>query len=343
LKAYFGGDFSEEAIRNNFVFIYELMDEIVDHGYPQTMEAEVLKMYITQEGIKSDMAVEDSSKVTIQATGAITWRREGIHYRKNEVYLDAVEQVHALFSNKGTVLNSHVNGQILMKSFLSGMPECKFGLNDRVVLEKSAHHATSPQKTHGIEIEDITFHQCVKLGRFDNDRTISFVPPDGEFELMRYRVTENTILPFVLHPPIIRELGRTRLEVQLTVKSAFSSHLEATNVALWIPCPQNTANTKIQTTAGRAKYEAEEGCIVWRIRRFPGNANYSLTGEVELVASTSGKSTWSRPPIRMEFQVHMCAASGLRVRFLKVYEKSNYQTIKWVRYVTKGGEYQQRI
>jgi hypothetical protein len=38
----------------------------------------------------------------------------------------------------------------------------------------------------GIELADITFHQCVKLGKFDSDRTISFVPPDGEFVLMKY-------------------------------------------------------------------------------------------------------------------------------------------------------------
>jgi hypothetical protein len=36
-------------------------------------------------------------------------------------------------------------------------------------------------------VPDCQFHQCVKLGRFDADRIISFVPPDGEFELMRYR------------------------------------------------------------------------------------------------------------------------------------------------------------
>lgn len=32
------------------------------------------------------------------------------------------------------------------------------------------------------------FHQCVRLSRFENDRTISFIPPDGEFELMSYRL-----------------------------------------------------------------------------------------------------------------------------------------------------------
>ena len=36
-----------------------------------------------------------------------------------------------------------------------------------------------------VELDDCQFHQCVKLGKFDNDRTISFIPPDGEFELMR--------------------------------------------------------------------------------------------------------------------------------------------------------------
>jgi len=39
----------------------------------------------------------------------------------------------------------------------------------------------------------------------------------------------------------------------------------------------------------------------------------------------------------------MFPASGLQVRFLKVFEKSNYQTVKWVRYMTKAGSYQYRL
>ena len=39
----------------------------------------------------------------------------------------------------------------------------------------------------------------------------------------------------------------------------------------------------------------------------------------------------------------MFAASGLHVRFLKVFEKSSYQTTKWVRYITRGGSYQVRV
>ena len=36
-----------------------------------------------------------------------------------------------------------------------------------------------------IAIDDCQFHQCVKLSKFETEHSISFVPPDGEFELMR--------------------------------------------------------------------------------------------------------------------------------------------------------------
>lgn len=40
----------------------------------------------------------------------------------------------------------------------------------------------------------------------------------------------------------------------------------------------------------------------------------------------------------------MFTSSGLIVRFLKVFEQSNYNSIKWVRYLTKAsGSYQVRV
>lgn len=59
-------------------------------------------MYITTEGVKSEQAVrEDSAKITIQATGATSWRRADVKYRKNEAFVDVVENVNLLMSNKG--------------------------------------------------------------------------------------------------------------------------------------------------------------------------------------------------------------------------------------------------
>lgn len=65
-----------------------------------------------------------------------------------------------------------------------------------------------------LRLQDVTFHQCVNLGRFNTEKVVSFVPPDGEFELMKYRCQEGISLPFRVLP-IINEMGRTRLEVSL--------------------------------------------------------------------------------------------------------------------------------
>lgn len=87
-----------------------------------------------------------------------------------------------------------------MKVFLTGMPELRLGLNDKILFESQGRTGVVVErdgridicllgnKTKAVELEDVKFHQCVRLSRFENDRTISFIPPDGEFELMSYRL-----------------------------------------------------------------------------------------------------------------------------------------------------------
>ncbi|PYH41725.1 AP-2 complex subunit mu [Aspergillus saccharolyticus JOP 1030-1] len=366
-RSYFG-KFDEEAVKNNFVLIYELLDEILDYGYPQNTETDTLKMYITTEGVRSAIAnsATDSSRITMQATGALSWRRSDVKYRKNEAFVDVIEDVNLLMSATGTVLRADVNGQIVMRAYLSGTPECKFGLNDRLLLDGDSAGGSgggSGSSSFGgggvvtgnrdgttkatraaagsVTLEDCQFHQCVKLGRFDADRIISFVPPDGEFELMRYRATENVNLPFKVHP-IVREVGTTKVEYSVAIKANYSSKLFATNVVIRIPTPLNTAKTTERTSQGRAKYEPEHNNIVWKIARFSGGSEYVLTAEATLTSMTHQKA-WSRPPLSLSFSLLMFTSSGLLVRYLKVFEKSNYSSVKWVRYMTRAGSYEIRF
>lgn len=133
-KAYFG-KVDEESVKSNFVLIYELIDgmssssyiiqlllnrplEIIDFGYPQNSETDTLKAYITTESIRSSPSAvvrffrglseailrnmqEDSKKITTQATGAISWRRPDVKYKKNEAFVDVVETVNLIMSAKG--------------------------------------------------------------------------------------------------------------------------------------------------------------------------------------------------------------------------------------------------
>jgi hypothetical protein len=133
------------------------------------------------------------------------------------------------------------NFQVVMKAVLSGMPECKLGLNDKLVLDKdggggraAAAAAGAKKKASGVELDDVQFHRCVQLGKFDADRTITFVPPDGEFELMRYRITDNVNLPFRVIP-VIEEQGKSRVVMNIKAIANFSNQLCATNVVFKIP------------------------------------------------------------------------------------------------------------
>ena len=48
---------------------------------------------------------EESSKITTQATGATSWRRADVKYKKNEAFVDVVETVNLNMSAKGEFLS----------------------------------------------------------------------------------------------------------------------------------------------------------------------------------------------------------------------------------------------
>ena len=229
-----------------------------------------------------------------------------------------------------------------MKTQLTGMPECKLGLNDKVIMEKEGGAGAAAQSTGGagVELDDCAFHRCVKLGKFDSERTITFIPPDGNFELMKYRVSSQA-RPFKLLPNI-KEEGKTRLLIDMKVKADFPDDNLAQQVVIKIPMPPNSATAKLTVSRGRAKYEPGERAVVWRISSFQGQTECSLNGHVDLLQGTREKA-WVKAPISMDFTIPMHLCSGVKVRFLKVYEKSSYTPKKYVYYLTKNGNYQMRF
>ena len=130
---------TEEVIRDNITIIYELLDETMDYGYPQTMEPDVLKSFIQQHSLLDSILEKLTAKKQQQVmvappavTGLVSWRKEGIKYRKNEAYLDVIENIDLIMTQEGKILSSTVKGCFRMKSQLSGMPNLKLGLNDKV-------------------------------------------------------------------------------------------------------------------------------------------------------------------------------------------------------------------
>lgn len=331
---------NEESIRDNFVIMYELFDEMMDFGYPQCTEAKILQEFIcVQERHK--YVVGEIPKPPQALTQSVSWRKEGIVHAKNEIFLDVVEKLNLLVSSNGTVLRSEVMGALKMKSFLSGMPELKLGLNDKIVMEARNRSAAS-KSAKSVDMEDIRFHQCVRLSRFENDRTISFIPPDGEFDLMTYRLNTQ-VRPLIQIEASFEKHGNSRVEYMIKVKSNFKRKSTANNVEIYLPVPSDADSPDFKTSIGKVEYQPDKDVIVWKIKQFQGQKEFIMRAQFGLPSVASDDPTVTKAPISVKFEIPYFTVSGIQVRYLKIMERSGYQALPWVRYITQNGDYQIRI
>eukprot|EP01099_Mayorella_cantabrigiensis_P000403 TRINITY_DN1186_c0_g2_i1.p1 TRINITY_DN1186_c0_g2~~TRINITY_DN1186_c0_g2_i1.p1 ORF type:complete len:446 (+),score=94.40 TRINITY_DN1186_c0_g2_i1:51-1340(+) len=331
-------ELEEESIRDNFVIIYELLDEMMDFGYPQITETKILQEYITQESHQ----LEKQRKLPAAVTNAVSWRADNIKYKKNEVFLDVIEKVNLLANSNGTQIRSEIVGCIKMKSLLSGTPELRLGLNDRVQFESTGRSAPSQGRGKSIEMEDVNFHQCVRLSRFENERTISFIPPDGEFELMTYRLN-TAIKPVILIDSVIDSHAHSRIEYRITARSQFKSRSSANNVEIIVPVPPDADSPKFKANIGTVAYAPEKDAIIWSIKQFPGAKEFVMRAHFGLPSITDTEHPGPKTPIIVKFDIPYYTVSGIQVRYLKIIEKSGYQALPWVRYITQSGDYQIRV
>ncbi|EOD33288.1 Adaptor protein 1 medium subunit [Emiliania huxleyi CCMP1516] len=337
-KDYFK-ELEEESIRDNFVITYELMDEMMDFGYPQVSEPKILREYITQEAHKLEVV-----KPPMAVTNAVSWRSEGIKHRKNEIFLDVVERLNLLVAANGTLLRSEILGSLKMRSYLSGMPELKLGLNDKLLFEATGRRTGGRGLSKGkaVEMEDIKFHQCVRLARFENDRTISFIPPDGEFELMSYRLNTQ-VKPLIWIEAVVEPHSHSRIEYMIKAKSQFKQRSTANNVEIVVPVPADADTPSFKTSIGTVKYAPERDAIVWSIKQFHGGKEYLMRAHFGLPSVSNEEEKKDKPPITVKFEIPYFTVSGIQVRYLKIIEKSGYQALPWVRYITQNGDYQLRM
>ncbi|KAH8741094.1 clathrin assembly protein [Cryptosporidium ryanae] len=359
LKEYFK-TLEEESIRDNFVVIYELLDEIMDNGFPQMTEVKILREYIKNEAheLSAASALVSGKINSLSATkppsalsNVISWRPDGIKHKKNEIFLDVIEKVNMIICSNGDVINCEIIGTLTMKSYLSGMPELKLGLNDKLgdasISGSNGRESLSNNSRSGknkcLDIEDIKFHQCVRLARFESDRTISFIPPDGQFELMSYRLTpSHTLKPLFKVDVDVEYLSSTRIRYNTKVKGQYKTRSIAKNTEIRIPVPNDVVVPTFKTSVGTVKYVPEKDIILWNIKTFSGQKEYTMTAVFDLPSVVNG-SNMSKRPITVHFEIPYFTISGLTIRYLKITEKSGYQALPWVRYITQNGNFEIRM
>jgi AP-1 complex subunit mu len=328
---------SPELIVDNFTLIYELLDEVMDYGYPQTLDSKALSSYILREKPK-DLARQPQS-VPTDATGLVTWRPEGLDYNVNEVFVDVVENVNLLVGRNDAVIQNEIVGEINLTCYLSGMPELRIGLNDVVVLQEGSDVRTDVTRRL-FELEDIKFHACVRMSQYEKDRSITFIPPDGQFNLLKYRLS-STLHPIIHVSTKVERYRGSRVELTVTAHSDFKKETVAQNVKVTVPVPPDVDTPKAQCTAGKMAYSPKDDSLVWTIKRMGGGQRVSLRAHFGL-PSVEREDEDAKRPISVAFEIPYFTVSGLQVQYLKVFDKSGYQAVNWVRYMTLSGTYEFR-
>eukprot|EP00747_Dinoflagellata_sp_TGD_P071407 gnl/TRDRNA2_/TRDRNA2_157018_c0_seq1.p1 gnl/TRDRNA2_/TRDRNA2_157018_c0~~gnl/TRDRNA2_/TRDRNA2_157018_c0_seq1.p1 ORF type:complete len:442 (+),score=90.81 gnl/TRDRNA2_/TRDRNA2_157018_c0_seq1:80-1405(+) len=347
----FCGVLNEESIRKNFVLIYELLDEMVDFGHPQTTNTEHLKSCIHNEAVvveapKPGLNLPQWNPRTVPSNAVHRpvgpTQNESQRNKKNEIFVDILERITVLMNANGFVVNSAIDGSIQMKSYLLGNPELKLALNEDIVI-KGQHNS------HGgygaVTLDDCNFHECVNLDDFSELRSLSFYPPDGEFAVMNYRITGDFRVPFRVFP-FVEQQSPHKLEITIKVRADIPEQNYGGNVQISCMLPKSTASASTElgasTTGQAAEYLAQEHRLVWTIKKFQGGSEATIKCRVALNTPAGSSQNVKKEvgPVSLNFEIPMYNVSNLQVRYLRISARQKSSNpCRWVRYVTQSSSY----
>lgn len=355
------GVLNEDSLRKNFVLVYELLDEVIDFGYPQTTSTEVLKSYIFNEPYVVDagrlpplgpaaMFMQNTKRMPGTAVTKSVVANEPGGKKREEIFVDIIEKISVTFSSSGYILTSEIDGTIQMKSYLTGNPKIHLALNEDLSIGRNGASGYDYRSSAGggvVILDDCNFHESVHLDSFDVDRTLALVPPDGEFPVMNYRMTQEFKPPFRINA-LIEEAGMYKAEVILKIRADFPSSVTANTISVQMPLPSYTTRVSFELEAGAVGQTTDfkEGNrkLEWCLKKIVGGSEHTLRAKLTFSHESHGNITRDAGPVSMNFTIPMYNASKLQVRYLQIAKKSQtYNPYRWVRYVTQANSYVARL
>ncbi|CAL9118574.1 unnamed protein product [Musa textilis] len=322
------GVLNEDSLRKNFVLVYELLDEVIDFGYPQTTSTEVLKSYIFNEPIEVDVArlpplgpasmfMQGTKRMPGTAVTKSVVSTEPGGRKREEIFVDIIEKISVTFSSSGYILTSEIDGTIQMKSYLTGNPEIRLALNEDLTIGRGSASVYDYRSSSGgaVILDDCNFHESVRLDSFDADRTLTLIPSDGEFAVMNYRMTQEFKPPFRVNA-LIEEAGQLKAAVIIKVHADFSASVTANTITIQMPVPTHTARVSFELESGAVGQTADfkEGAkrVEWCLKKIVGGSEHTLRAKLTFSQESHGNIAREAGPVNMNFTIPMYNASKLQ-------------------------------
>mmetsp|Transcript_65229 Transcript_65229/g.155802 ORF Transcript_65229/g.155802 Transcript_65229/m.155802 type:complete len:454 (+) Transcript_65229:93-1454(+) len=357
------GEVSEDTLRQNFSVVYLLLDEMIDSGFPFTTELNSLESIIAPPSaiskvvqvvagsstqVLSDVppeALGQSSPMTAisSALGAATrtqiggasaevwWRRQNVVYASNEVYIDIVEAVDCICDGNGHMVSGGINGEILVNSKLSGLPEVLLTLRNPSILQ------------------NVAFHPCVRMHRYERDRALSFIPPDGEFTLASYWIPDTTLtLPFNFSVSLQYHSEHGKLQISASPKLAVAmqnKQMLIDKFCVNVRLPSSIASANLSCQGGHIRFDEDTKVVIWHIGKLQGQ---ETKAEGFLMYATDPKDaspiipSEEKSTAQLAFAAKGWAISGIRLDACDV-SSTTYNPYKASRYTTTSGKMDFRV
>ncbi|KAI5088104.1 AP-3 complex subunit mu-2 [Silurus meridionalis] len=320
---------TEAAIKDNVVVVYELLEEMLDNGFPLATESNILKELIKPPTILRTVVntITGSTNVGEQLpTGQLSvvpWRRTGVKYTNNEAYFDVVEEIDAIIDKSGSTITAEIQGVIDACVKLTGMPDLTLSfMNPRL-------------------LDDVSFHPCVRFKRWEAERILSFIPPDGNFRLLSYHVSSQNLVAipvYVKHNISFREgSSQGRFDLTLGPKQTMGKAVESVLVSSQLP--RSVLNASLNSSQGTYTFDPVTKLLTWDVGKINPQKLPSLKGTMCLQAGASKPD--ENPTINIQFKIQQMAISGLKVNRLDMYGEK-YKPFKGIKYMTKAGKFQVR-
>ncbi|VAH18695.1 unnamed protein product [Triticum turgidum subsp. durum] len=327
------GDINEDTIKDNFVIVYQyiiltliqILDEMMDNGFPLTTEPNILKELVAQPNMVSKMlnvmtgkSSTIGSKLPDATASFVPWRTTIVKDASNEVYVNIVEELDACVNREGVLVKCEACGEIEVNSSLPGLPELTLSFANPTI------------------INDVRFHPCVRFRPWESNQILSFVPPDGQFKLMSYRAKKLKTTPIYVKPQLSSDSGNCRVHVMVGIRNDPGKPIDS--IIVQFQLPPLIASADLTANHGTVDILADQTCV-WTIGHIPKDKAPSLSGNLRLEEGLAHLHAF--PIFQVKFRIMGAALSGLQIDKLDV-KNTPSAPYKGFRAQTQAGRYEVR-
>lgn len=237
--------------------------------------------------------------------------------------------------SNSTMVSCDVRGYIRCNCQLSGTPDVTIVFNTPAV------------------IEDCSFHPCVRYARWERESVVSFIPPDGVFTLMSYRVVDKSpSLPLAARPLVTWREGGGRASFTITQRPGFIRPTTMTggaagptpdagldDVRLVVSLPKGVKSQDLSSDVGHVTVAPRTGDVTWSMRSLPRDRSPELAGNVYTAPGTP--ALLESLSATLHFTAHDQNLSGLAIRDIQLYNEK-YKLFSGCKTLLKSGRVQIR-